>query len=158
MATALVEETVLPPEEPREQAQVIALRDELSKTGDGSAKLVGPDGTQIDLPADLYRVLRDITGALAQGLAVTVAPHNTVLTTQEAADILGITRPTLVKLLDEDAIPYARPGRHRRVLLRDVLAYAEQRRTRRGQALSRMVDEGEAAGLYELTADPRPTR
>lgn len=98
--------------------------------------LAGADrGDRIELPAELYRVLRHVVEALQQGLAVTVAPLTQTLTTQQAADLLGVSRPTLVKLLNEDKIPFERAGSHRRVLLRDLLTYREQRRAAQYAAL-----------------------
>ncbi len=86
--------------------------------------------------------------ALSEGKGVTVAPVNTTLTTQEAADLLGVSRPTFVKILDEGEVPYSRPGRHRRVLLADVLAYKEKRRSRRGRGLDELIQLTEDSGLY----------
>ena len=90
---------------------------------------------QVELPAEVYRVLRKVVDALRQGLAVTVAPVTQTLTTQQAADLLGVSRPTVIKLLDEDKIPFERVGTHRRVLLRDLLHYREQRRAEQYAAL-----------------------
>jgi excisionase family DNA binding protein len=87
------------------------------------AALVGPDGTHVELPAEVFEVLREVVQAMSCGLAVTVAPHHTVLTTSEAAQLLGVSRPTLVRLLEAGEIPYEQPVRHRRVRLADVLAY-----------------------------------
>ncbi|WP_460541213.1 helix-turn-helix domain-containing protein [Glycomyces halotolerans] len=81
-----------------------------------------------------------------------------MLTTQEAADLLNISRPTLVRLLEDGEIPYSRRGRHRRVLLRDVLTYQEQSRMERRAGLGEMVSEGEDAGLYETVESIKPTR
>jgi excisionase family DNA binding protein len=95
---------------------------------------------------------------MAYGQAVTIAPVHQRLTTQEAAVLLGISRPTFVKLLDAGEIPYEQPGRHRRVLLTDVLAYRERRSSRRGEALDRMVEISENAGMYERAATPKRSR
>lgn len=98
--------------------------------------LAGADpGDRTELPAELYRVLRHVVEALQQGLAVTVAPLTQTLTTQQAAELLGVSRPTLIKLLNENKIPFERAGSHRRVLLRDLLTYREQRRAAQYAAL-----------------------
>ncbi|WP_430478729.1 excisionase family DNA-binding protein [Streptomyces sp. P11-1] len=89
-----------------------------------------------------------VVRALAVGKAVTVAPVNTTLTTQEAADLLGVSRPTFVKILDEGGLSYTRPGRHRRVLLADVLDYKEARRSQRRQGLDELTRLTEESGLY----------
>lgn len=110
---------------------------------------------RVELPEEVYRVLRQVVEAMQQGLAVTVAPRSLMLTTQQAADLLGVSRPTLVKLLDEQRIPYQRTGTHRRVRLRDVLAYREQRRAEQYAVLEATAvsldDEGDLeATLLEL--------
>lgn len=82
------------------------------------------------------------------------APIRTRLTTQEAADLLGVSRPTLVKLLEAKEIPFERPNRHRRLLLSDVLDYRQRRASERRAALDEMVEIGEREGMYEATATP----
>lgn len=119
---------------------------------------MGPDGSEIEVPDELYEALCGVVEALSQGLAVSIAPHNTMLTTQEAADLLNISRPTLVRLLSEGEIPFTMRGRHRRVLLRDILAYQKRTRRDRRRVLDDMAAEGEDAGLYEATSTPRDTR
>src|SRR5437763_439933 len=89
--------------------------------------LVGPDG-DVEIPAEVYRILRQVVEAMNQGLAVTVVPQSQSLTTQQAADLLGISRPTLIRLLDSGKILFDRVGTHRRLRLRDVLDYREKRR------------------------------
>lgn len=96
--------------------------------------LVGPDGKHIPLPNDLYEVMRDVVGALMEGKAVSVAPHTALMTTQQAAEFLGVSRPTVVKLLEGGQIPFSQPSRHRRVQVGDLLEYqravgSERRRT-----------------------------
>lgn len=152
MAEVLQERTVLPPEDASELAQFAR------HLADARARLVDPDGNQIDIPNELYGVVLDLVTALSRGIAVTIAPHNTMLTTQEAADLLNISRPTLVRLLTDGDIPYTMRGRHRRVMLRDILDYRDRTRHGRRQTLDQMTADAEDDGLYNLTATPKRTR
>ena len=152
MTISLRERTVLPPDDP---ADLSAFARGLGPAGEPArARLIGPDGSHLDIPDELYGILRDVVKALSQGLAISIAPHNTMLTTQEAADLLNISRPTLVRLLRDGDIPHTMRGRHRRVMLRDVLHYRERTRSERRQTLDQMAAEGEDAGLYKTTMDP----
>jgi excisionase family DNA binding protein len=85
----------------------------------------------VALPPELVDALRETVHALGHGEAVTLTPHEALLTTQEAAEVLGVSRPTLVRLLESGALPYTKPGTHRRVRLEDVLTYAESHRSAR---------------------------
>lgn len=91
---------------------------------------------------------------MAAGQAVIVAPIHQRLTTQQAADLLGISRPTFVKLLESGEIKFEQPGRHRRVLLTDVLEFRQRRSTERRSSLDHMVEIAEESGMYERTALP----
>lgn len=83
-----------------------------------------PEYCRTILPGDpVEEVVAELRDALARGLAVTVTTHEATLTTQEAADVLGVSRPTLVRLLEQGRIPYEQPGHHRRLRLADVLAF-----------------------------------
>lgn len=149
----LHDRTVLPPEETESLNKMVA-----AFPDEGRAALVGPDGHHWELPAEAYRVLREVLGAMANGLAITVVPQHTRLTTQEAADLLGISRPTLVKLLEDGEIAYEARGRHRRVRLTDLLDYQKRSRTERNRQLDEMVAEAGELNLYRDTATPRSTR
>jgi excisionase family DNA binding protein len=111
--------------------------------------LLGPDGEQVPLPAAVYRVLRHVVEVMRQGKATVVAPQGLLLTTQEAADFLGVSRPTLVKLLEDGAIPFEKPNRHRRVRLQDLLDFQNRRREERRAALNQLTEEASELGLYE---------
>lgn len=115
------------------------------------AALVGPDNNRVELPESLHRVLLQVAEALMQGMAVTVAPQSARLTTQAAADFLGVSRPTLVRLLERGEIPMSKPGRHRYVQLTDLVAYQAATKKRRRDILDRMAREAEEAGLYDAT-------
>src|SRR6266498_74822 len=154
MTSALRERTVLPPEDPSDLARFARGLAEVQAPT--RARLVGPDGSEIDIPDDLYGVLRDVVNALSQGMAISIAPHNTMLTTQEAADLLNISRPTLVRLLTDGEIPYTMRGRHRRVLLRDVLDYSERTRTERRAALDQMPPTPKTTACTKPPPAPSP--
>jgi excisionase family DNA binding protein len=115
--------------------------------------LLGPDGEQVPLPEEVYRVLVEVVQAMREGKAITLVPRTQRLTTQEAADFLGVSRPTLVKLLEEGKIPYEQPGRHRRIMFTDLLAYQERLREDRRAALDRMTEDASEAGLYDGTPE-----
>lgn len=114
--------------------------------------LVGPDGEQTPLPLEVYATLVKIVDAMKNHRAVTVAPVDQKLSTQEAADHLGISRPTLIKLLEKGVIPFetVEGSRHRRVLLADLLEYSAHRARERESALQGLVVEAEAHGLYDV--------
>lgn len=121
--------------------------------------LVAADGAKLELPEPLFEALVQVATAMAHGQAVTVMPRSKLLTTQEAADLLGISRPTLVRLLEAGEMPFQHHGRHRRVRLADLLAYQERMSRQRRESLERMQQEGQAAGLYEATTGgPPPER
>lgn len=112
-------------------------------------RLIGPDGDSVEIPAMVLAAFRLVAAAMAQGQAVTVAPHDMELTTQEAADLLHVSRTHLVKLLDQGGIPHHRtsddPNAHRRVLLKDVLSYRDQRRRARRGLLREITQISQSA-------------
>lgn len=122
--------------------------------------LAGPvAGEQVEMPEEVYRVLRQVIEAMSQGLAVTVVPQSQTLTTQQAAELLGVSRPTLIKLLETGRIPFERVGAHRRVLLRDALAYREQRREEQYRALeATAVDIDDDDNVESVLASLREAR
>ena len=149
-SVAADERPVLPP---ADLAQMLELSHFLAAHAE-PAVLLGPDGEQVPLPMELYEVLVQVVGAMKEGKAVTVAPLSQRLTTQEAADLLGISRPTLVKLLDDNQLPYEQPGvgRHRRLRLSDVLEYRDRRRIERRLRLEEMTRQAGEDGLYDEAA------
>ncbi|MBL9023012.1 MAG: helix-turn-helix domain-containing protein [Myxococcales bacterium] len=107
-------------------------------------KLVGPKGEAIALPETVFYVLERVAELMARGNSVTVVPVGRELTTQQAADLLNVSRQYLVRLLDEKRIPFRKTGKHRRLRIEDVLAFKEQRdRDRRSKLrdLSRLTEE-----------------
>ena len=98
------------------------------------------DGDQtVDLPVALARSLIDLLGHLAAGKVVKVVPIDALLTTQQAADLLNVSRPYLIKLIDEEVLSASKVGRHRRLKAEEVMAYAEQVEKDRDKALAEMA-------------------
>ena len=113
--------------------------------------LLGPDGEQVALPTEVYRVLRQVVDVTRQGKATLVAPQGLLFTTQEAADFLGVSRPTLVKLLEDGAIAFEKPNCHRRVRLQDLIDFQHRRRAERRTVLDQLTKEAGEMGLYDGT-------
>lgn len=90
----------------------------------------------VEMPAAVHRVLLQVLEAMKAGKAVTVAPQSKLLTTQQAADLLGVSRPTVVKLIDQGVLPGEVPGKRRRMVkLDDLLEYRGRRRDAQYRAL-----------------------
>ncbi|NJN74735.1 MAG: helix-turn-helix domain-containing protein [Limnothrix sp. RL_2_0] len=115
-------------------------------------KLVGMDGEEICLPESLYQVLRQVTPLLAQGKGVTLIPQEHHLTTQEAANVLNISRPHLYKLLDQGKIPFVKVGSHRRIKAEDILSYRQKQEGDRQTALTELITASQELGFYQTEA------
>ena len=146
--------TFFPPTDPNALMDLLDLSKFLDHHTEPAA-LLGPDGQQIPLPLEVYKTLIQIVAAMRDQRAVFVAPINQKLSTQEAADHLGISRPTLIKLLESGKIPYETVdgSRHRRVELGALIDYRAQRVIERRKALQALVDDAEENGLYDVTAE-----
>lgn len=101
------------------------------------------------VPPAAAAALERVLEAMARGDGVAVIALDAELTTQEAADLLGISRPTLVKRLEEGALPFRTLGVHRRIKAAEVVAYLEHERAGQQAALDKMVADNQRAGLYD---------
>ena len=113
-----------------------------------AARLIAPTGEQVELPEALSRALHQVVHLLAEGQAVSIVPHGKMLTTQQAADLLNISRPYLIRLLEAGKISFARVGTHRRIRLDDLMRYRAQRDSERRRKLSEMTRMSQKLGLY----------
>ena len=102
-----------------------------------SYALVGADEhDRVELPREVHQALRQVVAALHAGKAVTIAPQSMTLTTQQAADLLGVSRPTVVRLITTGELAAERIGNRHRLVHDDVLAHREARRQRQYDALA----------------------
>jgi excisionase family DNA binding protein len=114
-----------------------------------TAELVGPRGERTEIPASVFHALQLVVRGMAQGQTMTLVPHGHELTTQEAADLLHISRPHLYKLLEAGLLPYHYVGTHRRIKIEDVLAYQEERAERRRENLAELTRQAQELGGYD---------
>lgn len=132
---------------PRELAEFERVLEPIRRVGH-IARLVGPDGTTIELPEGIHGLLVSIVEQLKVGNGVTVIPMHAELTTVEAAELLNVSRPYLIKQLEAGGLPYHMVGTHRRLRLADVLAERDRMDAHSEEALAAMTAEAEELGLY----------
>jgi excisionase family DNA binding protein len=150
----LHDETYLPREDVGEIVDFLtALRNRGRQAPELRARLTAPDGRSVELPAPMFEVLLQVAAAMKAGLAVTVAPHHLMLSTQEAADLLRISRTTLVRLLETGVIPFEKPSRHRKVRIDDLLEYRRRQREVAELAFADMIADTKRLGLYDVAPD-----
>jgi excisionase family DNA binding protein len=130
---------------PEQKAEVAALSRGLEgmvkppKRKAPRCKVVGPRGEELPLPESVFYVLERVAEVMARGDSITVVPVGKEVTTQQAADMLNISRQYLVRLLEDGRIPFKKTGKHRRLKIDDVLAFKTKR------------DKDRRAGLRELS-------
>jgi excisionase family DNA binding protein len=134
---------------PNSDATIMKQLDEELAQNQGVAKLVTPQGSEIRLPYSILKVLMEVVHEMARGNAVRVMPIHAELTTQQAAELLNVSRPFLVSLLEQGEIKYRKVGTHRRILLEDLLVYKDRRDRERLSALDELAKEDQRLGLYE---------
>jgi excisionase family DNA binding protein len=109
------------------------------------------EGTKykIKIPLRALKLLGDILKSMSQGIPLSIVPIATEVTTQKAAEILGCSRPHLVKLLEEWSIAYNKVGKHRRVKFEDVLEYKKRMKENQKQHIIDIMNSDEETGLYD---------
>jgi len=135
---------------PKEQKEIIEI---YAKLREAEAKLIGSDGKTEILPNNLYSFLLRLLADLRAGNAVTILQSSHELTTIEASKILGMSRQFLVQLLEKGEIPFHMVGTHRRLYVRDVIAYKARRDTSRRKTLDDLAKHEFAKGDYGKIPD-----
>jgi excisionase family DNA binding protein len=129
------------------QIEEILLKANLTKGVQHHPVRLDLDGKMVELPEPILRLLRQIVPRLLKGHAVRLVPLRNELTTQEAADILGVSRPFLIGLLERGEIPYVKTGKHRRIGFADLMTYKRRRDATRREALDRLTELAQEYGL-----------
>jgi excisionase family DNA binding protein len=129
------------------------IKDIYFKLREAEAKLIGPDGKTEILPNNLYSFLLRLLADLRAGNSVTILQSRHELTTVEASKILGVSRQFLIQLLEKGEIPFHLVGTHRRMYVRDVLAFKSKRDTGRRKTLDDLAKQEFAKGDYDKIPD-----
>ena len=114
-----------------------------ARGGSGVLAIHHEDGEAVRLAPAIADLVIDLLGGVASGRMVTLVPVGTMLTTQQAADILGVSRPHLSQLLKSGKIPFISVGAHRRVMHADLMAYIDRRDAARHAALDNLARLGQ---------------
>ncbi len=133
------EEAALAKESSERLSQLLEVAQEFRIQSRGAGK----KGNAVVIPASAVRLLADVLAQMAQGNAVTLTPVHTELTTQQAADLLNVSRPFLVRMLEQGRLPFRKVGKHRRIRVSDVLMLKHRSDAERQTALERLVAEGQ---------------
>lgn len=142
------QETVIPEQE---DVQTFEKIEEILKRY--QAQLIGPEGQVTPIPPKMYHLMVRFAHLLATNKVVLLTPMDKDLTTQEAALYLGISRPTLVKLLAEGEIPFTQPGKHRRIQFENIKAYRDTRLAKRKKVLGDLTQMSEEMGGYDVSPE-----
>jgi excisionase family DNA binding protein len=145
--TTTDKDPIVAPEEERDT--IASIEEYLESKRGAAAKLVGPSRDGVPIPSALRRVLVAAARQLAEGNGVSILPVMAEVTTQQAADLLNVSRPFVVGLLDKGEIPFHKVGTHRRIRLKDLLAYRRRRDASRRAIIDRLAAEAQELGIYE---------
>jgi excisionase family DNA binding protein len=134
---------------PQVEAQSIKELERILSVKDFQAKLLGANGEKIHIPEPIYQVLLQVVHAMASGKAISIIPQQQELTTQQAAEYLNVSRPYLIKLLEQGDINYIKVGSHRRVCFDDLMKYKQHRNTKRREGLKEFTQFLQDEGFYD---------
>jgi excisionase family DNA binding protein len=110
----------------------------------------GSNSARLEVPPATLRLLSQILALMARQQTFVLYPESSELTTKQAAEVLGVSRPFLIRVLEAGEIPYRKVGRHRRVLMKDVLSYKQTTHVKREAAMDELVRISEEMGGYDL--------
>jgi excisionase family DNA binding protein len=120
-----------------------------SKTGEVHIK-IQETGASVSIPGKAFALLVTILANMSKGKSITLIPSNSELSTQQAADMLNVSRPHLVKLLEQGVLPFKKVGSHRRILLQDLIDYESRQAKNREEQLNFLARQAQDLGLgYE---------
>jgi len=108
--------------------------------------------TKLRIPTEALQILSEVLKAMSEGKPVSIVPIAAELSTQKAAEILGCSRPHLVKLLEAGELSYTKVGKHRRLKMEEVIKYRSAFKQKQKQLLNEIIELDEELGLYDSSA------
>jgi len=108
---------------------------------------VQDEGRYLEIPPKAFSLLYDILSNMAEGKSVTLIPSDSEVSTQQAADMLNISRPHIVKLLEDGLIPFKKVGSHRRIQLKDLMKYEKALKANREKQLDILAKQAQLHNL-----------
>lgn len=135
-----------PPNSYSEREELSNLVDNLSSVNDLAIVI---DGQNIKMPSVVAVALLEMIKNLNQGNSITLIPMDKELTTQQAADILNVSRPYFIKLLENGELPFKKVGTHRKICMRDLIEYKEKRDNTRREKIQELSELSQDLGLYD---------
>ena len=134
---------------PKNEAEIKEIKELSAIFGDKNIKIITPSGYQIEIPYSILSLFKTVIETLNNGDALTIIPMHKELTTQQAADVLNVSRPYFIKLLENGEISFNKVGRHRRISMLDLLEYKIKRDKIRKENLDELSKLGQDLGLYD---------
>lgn len=138
---------IQPPKNEEELQEIIELVSKISNLD--QFVMLKSDGQEIEIPSIVTKILYEIITILSKGGALTIIPMEKELTTQQAADILNVSRPFLVNLLENGEIPFHKTGTHRKILMKDLREYKERINKNRTNKINEIINLSQKYGLYD---------
>lgn len=132
----------------QEERQSIEQLEHLLEASNSHPRLIASTGEEILLPESVYVALRQVVHAMVLGQSITIFHQEEEMTTQQAADFLNVSRPYLIKLLEQGEVPHIKVGSHRRIRFQDIATYKQQRDTKRRQHLNELTGFLQDEGFY----------
>ncbi len=137
------EESAVAKEASRQLSRLLGAAGEFRVHSQAAGKRV----ESVALPMPAVRLLAEILTQMAQGNAITLIPIHAELTTQQAADLLNVSRPFLIKLLEQHKLPFRKVGKHRRVRFSDMLSFKQRSDEQRRATLEQLAAEGQELNM-----------
>lgn len=145
---------VLPPKMSSQEIEMAraaqrCIMEALDRSRAAAITLTTTDGSHpaVELPPAALRVIGQLLGVMSEGRPVILMPSTQEFSTVEAANFLNVSRPFVIKEIEEGRLPHRKVGAHRRVAFEDLVAYAREMRKRQEAALERMAENARELGL-----------